>query len=186
MLRKSLTKVGTLPPHNSWVNKATVRHTYQRLGQALPCTGFPHYGHPYRKYIYLDILAAIGVLPKTNRSEWDASSFIISKKDGRVKFISNFRLLNKQIKRTPYPLTHIKDMLNKLSNFTCDMTLYLIMGYYNISLTDAAKKACTITITFGNCEFNRLPMGVCIAPGDLEFYRVYIANFLVVASGSLK
>ena len=40
----------------------------------------------------------------------------------------------------PYPLTHIKDMINKISNFNYATTLYLIMGYYNILLTDAAKK----------------------------------------------
>ena len=66
----------------------------------------------------LDRLESIGVLRKVNRSEWAAPAFIIPKKDGRVRFISDFRKLNKQIKRTPYPLPHIKDMLLKVSNFT--------------------------------------------------------------------
>ena len=87
-------------------------------------------------------LVAIGVLTKINLKEWAASRFIILKKDGQVRFIYNFKRLNKQIKRTPYPLPHFKDMLNKLSNFTYDKALYLIMGYYNISLTD--------TVSFGN------------------------------------
>ena len=39
-------------------------------------------------------------------------------------------------------------MLNKLSKFTYDMALDLITSYYNISLTDAAKKICTITTPF--------------------------------------
>ena len=60
-------------------------------------------------------LVAIGVLKKINSSEWATPSFIIPKKDGRVRFISDFGRLNKQIKRKPYPLPHIKDMLNKLS-----------------------------------------------------------------------
>ena len=55
----------------------------------------------------LDRLVSIGVLRKVNRSEWAAPAFIIPKKDGRVRFISDFRKLNKQIKRTPYPLPHI-------------------------------------------------------------------------------
>ena len=45
----------------------------------------------------------------------------------------------------PYPLPHIKYMIDKLYNFNYSMTLDLIMGYYNILLTDAANKLCTIT-----------------------------------------
>ena len=41
-------------------------------------------------------------------------------------------------------------MLNKISNFSYATALDLIMGYYNISLTDAAKKVCTINTPFGN------------------------------------
>ena len=115
--------------------------------------------------MFLDRLVAIGVLTKINCNEWAALSFIIPKKDGQVRFISDFRRLNKQIKRTPYPISHINDMLNKQSKFSYDTTLYLIMGYYNISLTDAAKKVCTITTQFGNYKYNRLPMVFYIALG---------------------
>ena len=79
-------------------------------------------------------------------------------------FISDFRQPNKQIKCTTCPLPHTKDILNKLSNFTYAMELYLIMGYYNTLLTDAAKKVYMITTPFGKYGYNRLPMGVCIVP----------------------
>ena len=38
----------------------------------------------------LDRLVSIGVLRKVNRSEWAATAFIVTKKDGRVRFISAF------------------------------------------------------------------------------------------------
>lgn len=40
---------------------------------------------PFKKY--LDRLVSIGVLTKVNRSEWAAPSFIIPKKDGKVRLI---------------------------------------------------------------------------------------------------
>ena len=80
----------------------------------------------------LDRLVHIGVLRKVNRSEWAAPAFIIAKKDGRVRFISDFRKLNTQIKRTPYPLPHIKDMLLKVSNFTYATALDLVMRYLSL------------------------------------------------------
>ena len=39
----------------------------------------------------LDLIVTIDTLPKVNCSEWAASSFIIPKKDGQVRFISDFR-----------------------------------------------------------------------------------------------
>ena len=67
-----------------------------------------------------------------NRSKRSAPSFIIPDKYVQVRFISDLSHLNKQVKRTPYNLPHIKDILNKLSSFTYATTLYLITGYYNI------------------------------------------------------
>ena len=40
-------------------------------------------------------LCKVGVLKKVNDSEWAAPTFIIPKKDGSVRFISDFRELNK-------------------------------------------------------------------------------------------
>lgn len=145
----------------------------------------------------LDRLVEAKVLTKVNRSEWAAPSFIIPKKDGRVRFISDFRRLNTMIKRAPYPLPHIQDMLYKLSNFSYATTLDLCMGYYHITLTDAAKKICTITTPFGKYEYNRLPMGCCIAPDifqermstlmdDLETVRTYLDDLLIVSSGTFE
>ena len=88
----------------------------------------------------LDRLVSIGVLRKVNCSEWAAPAFIIAKKDIRVRFISDFRKMNSQIKRAPYPLPHIKYMLLKVRNFKYETALDLVMGYYNIKLSDESRK----------------------------------------------
>ena len=59
-------------------------------------------------------LVASGVIKKVNRSEWEEPTFIIPKKDGTVRFISDFRELNKRIKRKPYPIPKIQDLMQKL------------------------------------------------------------------------
>ena len=41
--------------------------------------------------VEVDRLCEVGVLKKVNRSEWAAPTFIIPKKDGSVRFISDFR-----------------------------------------------------------------------------------------------
>jgi len=43
----------------------------------------------------VDHLCKIGVLKQINRSEWATPTFIIPKKNGQVRFVSDFRELNK-------------------------------------------------------------------------------------------
>ena len=90
------------------------------------------------------------VLKRVNRSEWAAPTFIIPKKDGTVRFISDFRELNKRIKRKPYPIPKIQDLMLKLEGFTYGTSLDLNMGYYHIELSPEAKKLCTIILPWGN------------------------------------
>ena len=143
----------------------------------------------------VDRLCKIGVLKKVNRSEWAAPTFIIPKKDKTVRFISDFRELNKRIKRKPYPIPKIQDLLLKLEGFQYGTSLDLNMGYYHIELNPDSKKLCTIVLPWGKYEYQRLPMGLCNSPdifqekmsilmGDLEYVRAYIDDLLVLSKGS--
>ena len=71
------------------------------------------------------------------------SYIIIPKKDGSVQFISDFRELNKRIKRKPFLIPKIQDMLLNLEGFAYASSLDLNMGYYHIELNPDSKKYCT-------------------------------------------
>ena len=61
--------------------------------------------HAYEATLKKEVqrLCEIGVLKKVNHSQWAAPCFVIPKKDKTVRFLSNFRELNKRIKRYPFP-----------------------------------------------------------------------------------
>ena len=84
-------------------------------------------------------LVDLGVLEVVKESEWGSPTFIIPKKDGKVRFVSDFRVLNKKIKRKPYPLPRIADLLQDMSGFTYATALDLSMGYYAIRLSPKIK-----------------------------------------------
>ena len=81
--------------------------------------------NPYKK---------TGVLRDDTGSRWASPSFLIPKSDNSVRFLSDFRQLNKKIVRKPYPLPKILDLMQTLQGFTYATTLDLNMGYYTIKL----------------------------------------------------
>ena len=62
-------------------------------------------------------LEEIRVLSKKKNSKWAAPSFAIPKKDMTIRFISDFRQLNKSVQRKLFPLPHIRDLLDSTAEF---------------------------------------------------------------------
>ena len=77
----------------------------------------------------IDRLEALKVIKKVNLPQWGAPKFLITKKDSTVRFISDFRELNKHILRQPYPISKIQDLLLILEGFCYGTTLDLKMWY---------------------------------------------------------
>ena len=112
----------------------------------------------------LDRLERIGVLEKTGRAEWIAGTFIKPKKDGRVRWLSDFRALNRALRRKVYPLPRIQDILQRRKEYKYLTKLDISMQYYTFELDEASKDLCTIATPFGLYRYARLPMGVSQSP----------------------
>ena len=145
----------------------------------------------------LDRLCKLGVLKKNSDSTWAAPTFIIPKKNGTVRFISDFRYLNKCLVRKPYPIPKIADVLQKIEGLEWATSLDLNMGYYTVHLDLYSQKLCTIVTPWGKYQYLRLPMGVNVSPDvfqekmsnlmqDLEYVRTYLDDLLVISNGSFE
>ena len=145
----------------------------------------------------LDRLVSIGVLTPNAYSEWSSPSFLIPKRDGQIRFLSDFRKVNTMIKRKPYPMPLILDLMQTLEGFTYATTLDLNMGYYTIKLDDPSKQICTIVTPWGKYSYKRLPMGLSCAPDifqhemsnlmqEFDWVRTYLDDLLVLSSKSFE
>src|SRR5687767_1246538 len=105
--------------------------------------------------------------------------------------------MNKSIKRHPFPILKIQDMLHKLECFMFAPSLDLNMGYYHLLLNPNASKLCTVVLPWGKYEYLRLPMGLCNSPdifqekmselmAGLEFARAYLDDLLIISKGDFN
>ena len=159
----------------------------------------PHIHMPTLK-AEIDRLVEIGVIePVTGDTAgpWCAPTFIIPKKDGRVRVITDFRELNKAIIRRPWPMPHIADMIQDIGKYSHVTALDLSMGYYHLRLTEELSEMCTFMLPFGLYKYLRLPMGLNISPdvfqqrmtqlfSDKPFVKAYLDDLLVFSNGSYE
>jgi hypothetical protein len=88
----------------------------------------------------IERLVELGVLKRCSDSEWSAPTLILPKKNATVRFISDFRKLNEMLKRMPYPIQKIAQMLEELEKIAYATSLDLNMGYYTIKLVCDVQK----------------------------------------------
>ena len=137
-------------------------------------------------------LVRLGVLEEANDFGWDAYLFAQPKsKTNHVRFIIDFWNLNRQLKREPYPMQKIREMLLSLEVFECASSLDLNMGYYHTRLSKQANNLCTTILPWGKYRYKRLLLGVSNYPDifqdkmseifrGFEFIRAYIDELLII------
>ena len=143
----------------------------------------------------IDRLVGIGLFTKVELSEWSSPTFCIPKKDGRIRIVTDYRKVNKTVKRKPCPLPNIMDTIMSLGSFKYATCIDLNMGYYAMEMDEMAKKICTIVLPWGFYQYNMLPMGIIVATdifqarmnellGDLPHVIVFLDDILIIGNGS--
>ena len=160
---------------------------------SLACTRAYPIPHAHLKVFKdkLDWLVLIGVLEQSSHSEWISPTFIIPKKDDCVRWISDFRALNKAIICKVYPIPRIQDILNCHPRYEFLTKIDISMQYYTFDLDEHSRHLCTIATPFGLYQYAHLPMGITVSPDiaqeivecllntitDIEIYIDNIACF---------
>ena len=97
---------------------------------------------------------------KTTRIRMGFYRIYYPKSDQTIRFLTDFREVNKRIIRTHFPIPKISSILQEMEGFTFATAIDLNMGYNTIRLDSDAQKICTIILLLGKCSYICLPMGI--------------------------
>ena len=88
----------------------------------------------------------------------------MQKPDKSWRFCVDYRALNAHTVRDVYPLPRIQDTLHLLNGQRYFTTLDLLQGFFQLPLSEEAKRKTAFVTTQGLFQFRALAMGLANAP----------------------
>src|SRR3569623_390116 len=113
-----------------------------------------------------DLIAKGLVEPST--SPHGAPILFVSKKDGSLRMVQDYRYLNKITIKNRYPLPRIDDLLDSISGSKYFSSLDLTSGYIRIRITDEDVPKTAFRTPFGLYQFKVLTFGLTNAPATFQ------------------
>lgn len=114
-------------------------------------------------------LEKTGTIQPPQYSEWATPIVPVMKNDGTVRVCGDYKLtVNKVSKLDGYPIPKLDDLYTKLAGGQTFTELDLSHAYEQMLVDEDSKEFLTISTHKGLFRYNRLPYGVCLAPGIFQ------------------
>ena len=105
---------------------------------------------------------------RPSKSPYRSPIVLAEKKDGKPRFCVDYRRLNKQTRKDPYPIPRIDETLDSFYGCQYFTTLDLFSGYWQVEIREEDKYKTAFNTMYGHYEFNRMPFGLCNAPSTFQ------------------
>ncbi|XP_055633340.1 uncharacterized protein LOC129773719 [Toxorhynchites rutilus septentrionalis] len=117
----------------------------------------------------LDRLEKINIISPVDYSEWAAPIVVVRKANGSIRIRGNYSTaLNAALQPHQYPLPRPEDIFAKLVNCKVFSQIDLSDTFLQVEVNEASRGMLTINTHRGLFQYNRLPPGVKIAPGEFQ------------------
>jgi len=122
---------------------------------------------------------------KPSKSPYGAPVLFVHKKDGTLRMCVDYRALNKAIVKNRYPLPHIDDLFDYLSEAKVFSRIDLRSGYYQFWIAKGDKEKTACRTRYGSYEFLVMPFRLTNAPTPFctfmnDIFREWLDDFVVI------
>ena len=109
----------------------------------------------------------------------------MKKKDGSMRMCIDYHRLNDITIKNNFPLLHIDDLLDRLSNARYFTKLYLYSGYHQIPIRPGDKHKTAFTSRYSTYEFMVMPFGLINALATFQtamttLFTEWLDDFVIV------
>lgn len=107
----------------------------------------------------LDKMLKAGIIVPTD-SPWASNLVLVRKRDGSVRMCVDYRALNSQTQKDPWPLPRIDDCIDSLSGAKYFSSLDMLSSFWQIPIFKPDIPKTAFISPFGNFAFTRMAMGL--------------------------
>ena len=112
----------------------------------------------------------LGIVQPT-RSRYNSPIFVVTKKDGGIRLVQDFRALNAQTYIDKYSMRDVQDCIDEIgrAGSTVFSTIDLTSGFWQMLLHPKSRPLTAFTVTgMGQFEFVTSPMGLLGCPASFQ------------------
>ena len=120
-------------------------------------------------------------------SPWNSRLLAVPKKNGKTRYVVDYRMVNAATKKDSYPLPNIDESLSRMGHAKVFSTMDGAGAYHVVRVKPEDREKTAFSCEFGQYQFKRLPFGLCNAPSTYArllqrvlqgLDRRYVANYL--------
>ena len=101
-------------------------------------------------------------------SDWCSPVVLVKKANGSYRMCSDYRKLNSVTKSDSFPIPRIDDCIDKIGNAKYISKFDLLKGFWQIPLTDRAKRLSAFVTPEGLYQYKVMPFGMKNSPATFQ------------------
>ena len=137
----------------------------------------PNYAKKVKEEI--DNLLKAGFIAEVESSDWLFPIVVVPKKNGKLRVCVDYRKLNAQIVKDPFPLPFTDMMLDEVAGHQMYNFMDGYSGYNQLALALEDREKTTFITEWGAFMYLVMPFGLCNAPATFQrCMMVIFADFL--------
>ena len=140
------------------------------VGEAKPIKQPPYRLNPIKKEHMqkeIDYMFKHDIIERSD-SEWSSPCILVPKPDKTYRFCTDYRKINAVTKTDSYPIPRIDDCIDRVGQAKYVTKFDLLKGYWQVPLTERAKKISAFATPDGLFQYKVMPFGMKNAPATFQ------------------